>query len=700
MPKKKAPSAPKRKLRSQAPPTPEQEKVTAVTQSKASLAADQVTVAHGSSDQGLEHRPTLDQRKPTTVSSGQDDDHTIVQIEDVDIPDINKQGASSETHPITNKQTQLGVPTTGQLVSDKTNKQPEVGVPSTGLQPMDCTDDGTGIPTTGSQRMMTEDMTTSLTTPVPSSAPLMHKVPNLNSTLQGLIETIERLGKDVSDLKEHSISRGSTPSYRGRQSPSLEKHSDSLHRVEHSFETPVHNEHFDYVVQDGNNCSPQPRGTGENGHIPSSDHNQSTQENRQILDILQKLADCQVANIVRGSNDDDRNAERREDMHDRRKSSEEKSLTLLTQHSLLKDRGEGKEIQWLLNLNMLREQREWSDERYCRYLPRLWNPEAKVSVTKYFIGLSTQVSKSRIKLDRAFIEKYADGGIAKLLNDAAYVAQADGVSCTEFLSDIDFARKAMNMWNPRALPSEDYIIETLRNRFTSAEMLKLMKKAQRRRESLNLEDLAGLALIADDNDRIERRTGSDRVLRVRSVSSNTEPNTNEASSHETWVRSVLQELSHSDTDVDSCCEEMLLSMAAAEYIRVCHGNPSIRAVAKVMDRIKRAPPIGIFDQHEIKEKGAVCNGPLKHTCKNNHICAWFALKGSCTMPEGRCKHKHALRNAAYCLKDRTGECMEGAYCAYRHLQDRYAIYFYDRNIAKYKKYLWNDRISKFSSYHK
>ena len=446
--------------------------------------------------------------------------------------------------------------------------------------------------------------------------------------------------------------------------------------------------------------SPQPHGTGEEGRLPSTGHSQNAQESSQLLSILKKLADCQVANTLRGSGEDDRNEQRREDMYDRRKISEEKSIALLTRHSLLKDRSEGKEIQWLLNLNMLREQREWSDERYCRYLPRLWNPEAKVSVTKYFIGLSQLVSKSRIKLDRAFIEKYADGGIAKLLNDAAYATQADGVSCTEFLSDIDFARKAMNMWNPKALPNEDFIIETLRNRFTSAEMLKLMKKAQRRRENLNLDVLADLALIADDNDRIERRTGSDRILRVRSVSSRTPHSYDEPNQHEAWVRSVLSDLSQSDRDDDSCFEEMLLAMAATESIRACRGTPSVRAVAKVMDRIKRAPPIGIYETHEIKDRGAVCNGPLKHTCKNDHICAWFALKGTCTMPEGRCKHKHSVRNPSYCLKDKAGSCLEGAYCPYRHREDRYAIYFYDRNTAKYKKYLWNDRVSKFSVYHK
>ena len=293
------------------------------------------------------------------------------------------------------------------------------------------------------------------------------------------------------------------------------------------------------------------------------------------------------------------------------------------------------------SINMLRIQREWSDERYCRYLPRLWNPQAKMSITKFFIGLGNRVLKSRIQLDRAFIDKFAEGGVAKLLNTAAHAAQPEGVTCVDFLGDIDFAKKAMNMWNPKALPSDNYIVETLYHRFSSAEMLKLMRTAKRRGDNIALEDLHEYALIADDYDRIERRTDTTKILKFDTTSGS------DWSHPDTRIRAIVHELSYTDNDMDECFEDMLLSLAAVESICMYHGTPSVRAVAKVMDKIERAPHVGIFSPEEVVEKGAVCNGPLKHKCKPSHICAWFALKGSCTL-KGKCKHKHVVRREKLC----------------------------------------------------
>jgi hypothetical protein len=161
-------------------------------------------------------------------------------------------------------------------------------------------------------------------------------------------------------------------------------------------------------------------------------------------------------------------------------------LSALTKHKLLADRTEGKEIQWLLNLNMLREQRDWTDKRYCTFLPRLWNPQAKPSITRFFLNLDSTVSKSRISLDKVFIEEYATGGIAKLLNTSTHASQPEDSTCKEFLEDVQFAMKALNKWYPDAVPNESYIIETLSQRFTSAEMLKRLAYARKGKKKLNL----------------------------------------------------------------------------------------------------------------------------------------------------------------------------------------------------------------------
>ena len=192
--------------------------------------------------------------------------------------------------------------------------------------------------------------------------PLAKQVHDLQSTLLGLQRTIAKLDDGFSKFKRDadSMSRNTTPRdfpRRGHES-NFEKHGDGLHRFKISdgdrsqtrspeFSTSVHahNEHLDYGPRSMHTYSPQPHGTGEEGRLPSSGHSQNAQESSQLLSILKKLADCQVANTLRGSGEDDRNEQRREDMYDRRKISEEKSIALLTRHSLLKDRSEGKEIQ-------------------------------------------------------------------------------------------------------------------------------------------------------------------------------------------------------------------------------------------------------------------------------------------------------------------------------------------------------------------
>ena len=98
-----------------------------MTASKATLAKDNVTARHGSSAQGQEQTPTPDQEKPTTVSSGTDKE--IASLDKADSLELEKQGASSETHPETEQQHTLGVPTTGhQVQSDKIDKQSQLGV--------------------------------------------------------------------------------------------------------------------------------------------------------------------------------------------------------------------------------------------------------------------------------------------------------------------------------------------------------------------------------------------------------------------------------------------------------------------------------------------------------------------------------------------------------------------------------------------
>ena len=69
-----------------------------------------------------------------------------------------------------------------------------------------------------------------------------------------------------------------------------------------------------------------------------------------MLNIMRQLADCQTASMQRYAYMIDREEKMREDREDRRQGLEEKTLSQLAEHSLLTDRSEGHEMQWLLNL--------------------------------------------------------------------------------------------------------------------------------------------------------------------------------------------------------------------------------------------------------------------------------------------------------------------------------------------------------------
>ena len=412
------------------------------------------------------------------------------------------------------------------------------------------------------------------------------------------------------------------------------------------------------------------------------DDSVSAVDSAQLIQILQTFADTQLAANTRFRDND------------------EKTLSSLTKHRLLADRSEGKEIQWLLNLNMLREQRDWSDKRYCTFLPRLWNPQAKSSVTRFFLNLETAISKNRIELDRAFIEEFATGGIAKLLDTATHASQPEDNTCKEFLENVQFATRALDRWYPEAVPNESYIIETLSQRFTSAEMLKRLAYARKRRRRLSLGALEEMATLADEHDRIERRAGTNRILRINMRRDRGNRAPEHSRSADVSIRAIIDDTRSCVADTYECIEDMLLTMAATETIYTHEGTPTVRAVSKVMDKMQRAPPIAILAASDVKLRGAVCNGPLKHTCKSTHICIWHSLKGICNLPEGKCRHPHVLRKAELCKADKTGSCTQGGYCPYRHSSDQYEVIFYDRRSRKYNKYLWNDRMSPFSVYYK
>ena len=242
-------------------------------------------------------------------------------------------------------------------------------------------------------------------------------------TLDKLLESITYLSqqmismkKKVIQLEKHNESAGQTDTESHHTDSDIESHrsrTQSIQEFNLDVATPRRNREHK---------TPQKQTVTHNHEFEHKASNRATlfTDSDRLMGILEALTETRTVSKTRN------------------RDMEEKYLSELCKHPLLVDRTEGKEIQWLLHLSMLREQRDWDDARYCRYLPRLWNPEAKTSVTRFFLNLDKSTSTSPIKLDRAFIEEFADGGISKLLDTATYAAQPDEVTCRDFLDDVIF----------------------------------------------------------------------------------------------------------------------------------------------------------------------------------------------------------------------------------------------------------------------
>jgi len=343
----------------------------------------------------------------------------------------------------------------------------------------------------------------------------------------------------------------------------------------------------------------------------------------------------------------------------------EKDIKELSQHKLLKNKTN--QVKWLINLNLLREQGEWSNNKYCRLLPRLWNTDAKVSTTHFFNSLTNTVQKNRVELDRAFIEQFATDGLVEVRNIITVDTQKPGETVKEFLEGIKFAMRSLTAWNPNSLPQESYVTQTLYSRITSENMLKMMAYEKRitKTHFVQLTQFDTLALTADEHDKISNKHQAS-VNKV-STQSYEQTDSSDMDSLTAYIYSISQE-THVEDDV---MEDMLLTIQARETLLSHNTQLSVNAVAHVKQIVKRPKHIRVEQQHEVTKKGAVCNGPLKHLCDNRHICPWYSIMGQCSLRSGVCKHKHEHRQDTPCTQAQSGRCVHGAYCKYRHPNDTY-----------------------------
>ena len=344
---------------------------------------------------------------------------------------------------------------------------------------------------------------------------------------------------------------------------------------------------------------------------------------------------------------------------------------------------------WLLNLNRLSNQKDWADSEYCKYLPRLWNLEAKDAWRTYFSTLPQGTKENRVELDRAFLKEFDRTGLRGIKSIVTESKQGrDKVK--DFIASIRFARNMWLKWAPRSVPSEAYVVGTLRTRLSSREMKKQMIDLDIENGGIHdLNDLVNLADRVDRRDEVDNE-GEDTV-HIRRVAT-----ADAIVDVESGVHQILME-NREDDEV----EHLEKHYAAEDYLLDKSTVVNKVAVFRVLTQLQGGvAPAKVWTQRDVQAHGHICvvNGPLAKQCaEKKRICAWHACKGKCI--SNRCNDDHVARENSYCPSSKADTCKKGAYCQYRHRGDTYDVFFWDRNRQVYKQYKWKDVASKFSKFY-
>ena len=369
-----------------------------------------------------------------------------------------------------------------------------------------------------------------------------------------------------------------------------------------------------------------------------------------------------------------------------------KLITQLIEHKQLKNRR--KPVKWLINLKVIAADRGWSDKRFRAFLPRLWNVNSSVAVSNWFRSRAN--IRSTIDLERAFLRKYAPGGLTRLAVDIQSSIQQEGQSCEDFLQQLENDRIMLLGWDESMVSNDVHFIRTLEARFIDQNMIEIMHEMfgeleEGERDEISLRDIRSACRKAD-------RPKMFDTLKDRTPVFNVTPAVHQ-SDYEATVRRIIHE--QSCTSNDDHIERAFDEFSAMSELYDLAGTASTIDINRVL--VARA---GVRPQPEREQKDYpapgynVVNGPqsAKHICHGEHRCPFYTLLRRCTLPQGKCSHfPHKERSSTICKLAAAGDCQHGAFCAFRHPGDKYKIWFYDWKKRVYKLYIWKDYFSSFSS---
>ena len=350
-------------------------------------------------------------------------------------------------------------------------------------------------------------------------------------------------------------------------------------------------------------------------------------------------------------------------------------------------------IQWLYHFRNFSDDRKWTKEQKCTLLPLVWKKDENDERTRrWYNNLSSETQTRYTRLERAFIKKFAEDDIRKHNNMLLTNNQPRNSTCEDWFLKVCKQHKQLRAWAASSpelqVVSESYFLGSLQTRFTNNDMITLLPVK------------SGGTDTSDEGAPMDERTllrlciKADKLTRKRQRHKHRQVEPDKDLDNDIYVRSLIG-LEFSDDGGDEIQREY-----AAEVYLIDRGVKSLSTtlVARVMDKISPRGPVAQKSLADMKSFLNVMH--RNHGANSEQICAFHSCKpGGCNRSE--CRWEHSPREAKLCTKgaEDTEACPHGAWCRYRHKDDMYVIWFYNRKSKHFAKYIWRDYKSSFSRYY-
>ena len=355
-------------------------------------------------------------------------------------------------------------------------------------------------------------------------------------------------------------------------------------------------------------------------------------------------------------------------------------------------------LKWLLAYKRYARSRKWGEADYCHMLPLVWDNQLGGITENWFEGLSKRRRSTPLKLEQAFVRKFAQEYAENFIQETMHSVQGEGEWCEDWFIRVYKQFKQMREWVPKDVPSEERFLRVMVTRFTDHYMLVSLNDAQGLDETESSADGGGsrpvlsatkIKHICKKADRLRRR-----LRRLDAQGSKRHQQLNQSRGG-----SLVDGMAVDPTDMYGEGDENLERTSKFRVGNEVHnlgGIPITRSVGGTLAKLDMPTSGQIKREGDLQDFRNVV-GRLHEPDHKNQVCGFHActLRG-CNMGD-RCAHAHEDRVNVKCeFYASPVQCPHGIFCRRRHLNEEYGVWLRDgANSSSFRFAIWKDQKSRF-----